>query len=143
MNSTREEIRAAILRGQGAGAAKSSCWGRAVDLSHAGADPLHASNGLVVRMFTNGSGRLGGFGRMLYAPNVRVVLKMNSFDEACKTGSRPSEAFASSTALSRLKAAGYRSEDHFLGGQLDHLPPEHAELPRLWQGCANNASSSF
>ena len=72
--------------------------------------------GLAVEMFTNGSGISVDFARMLAGQDVRVVLKMNSFDEATQdrlTGIHGRYRQIRRT-MSHLEQAGYPSDGPFL-----------------------------
>ena len=132
-----EEIRAAILQAKALGAGKIIVLGGEPSIYPHTPELIRfmRANGLVVEMFTNGSGVSDDLAEMLYAQNVRVVLKMNSFDEALQNRlSGHAEAFRIiHTALSRLKTAGYPSQDHFLAVSSIICRQNIAELPRLWQ----------
>ena len=103
------------------------------------------ANGLVVEMFTNGSGVSDDLAELLSAQKVRVVLKMNSLDKALQNRlSGHAQAFRIiHTALSRLKAAGYPSEDHFLAVSSIVCRQNSAELPRLWRWLREQSISPY
>lgn len=92
-------------------------------------------NGLVVEMFTNGSGVTADFARELYARDVRVVLKMNTFRADLQdllTGTTGAYDIIQ-TALRNLKAAGYPSATGFLAVSTIICRQNFDELPQLWQ----------
>lgn len=132
-----EEIQAVVLQAKALGAGKIIVLGGEPSIYPDTPELIRfmRANGLEVEMFTNGSGVSNDFAEMLYAQNVRVVLKMNSFDEALQNRlSGHTEAFRIiHTALSRLKAVGYPFEDHFLAVSSIICRQNIAELPRLWQ----------
>jgi radical SAM protein with 4Fe4S-binding SPASM domain len=132
-----EEIRAVILQAKALGAGKIIVLGGEPSIYPHTPELIRfmRSNELVVEMFTNGSGISDDMAEMLYAQKVRVVLKMNSFDEALQNQlSGHADAFRIiHTALSRLRAAGYPSEDHFLAVSSIICRQNIAELPHLWQ----------
>lgn len=91
--------------------------------------------GLEVEMFTNGSGVTAPFARQLYDMQVRVVMKMNSFDAALQDqlSGHPGAHRIIHNALDYLKAAGYPSKDHFLAVSSIICRQNIAELPQMWQ----------
>ncbi len=90
---------------------------------------------LQVEMFTNGSGVTEAFAQALAGMQVRVVLKMNSFDPALQNrlSGHPDAYEIIQTALLNLKKAGYPSTDHFLAVSSIICRQNIAELPRMWQ----------
>lgn len=90
---------------------------------------------LVVEMFTNGSGVTAAFADALADMQVRVVLKMNTFDPALQNqlSGHPDAYEIIQTALSNLKSAGYPSPDLFLAVSSIICRQNIAELPRMWQ----------
>lgn len=132
-----EEIRALILQAKALGAGKIIVLGGEPSIYPHTPELIRfmRENGLVVEMFTNGSGISNELAELLYAQNVRVVLKMNSLDEALQNRlSGHEQAFhIIHTALSRLKAAGYPCEDRFLAVSSIICRQNIAELPHLWQ----------
>lgn len=92
-------------------------------------------NDMTVEMFTNGSGITAEFARELFAQNVRVVLKMNTFQEELQdqlTGKKGAYHIIH-TALKHLKQAGYPSENGFLAVSTIICRQNIDELPALWQ----------
>ena len=92
-------------------------------------------HGLGVEMFTNGSGITSEFAKQLHRMNVRVVMKMNSFDEAVqdRLSGHPGAYRIIHNALAHLKQAGYPGRDHFLAVSSVICRQNIAELPRMWQ----------
>lgn len=91
--------------------------------------------GLEVEMFTNGSGIDGTFARNLHELQVRVVLKMNTFDRALQdrlAGKKGAYEIIHS-ALSNLQEAGYPSSNAFLGVSSIICRQNIDELPEMWQ----------
>ncbi|MGD9331034.1 MAG: radical SAM protein [Desulfobacterales bacterium] len=91
--------------------------------------------GLVVEMFTNGSGISASFARTLAAQSVRVVLKMNSFDETTQdrlTGVKGSYRQIHQ-ALRHLQQVGYPSEDLFLAVSTVISRDNHDEIVPMWR----------
>lgn len=91
--------------------------------------------GLDVEMFTNGSGINADFASFLNRHGVRVVLKMNSFDEALQdrlTGKKGSYRIIHQ-ALAHLQAAGYPSKDAFLAVSTVICRQNIHEIPDLWK----------
>jgi radical SAM protein with 4Fe4S-binding SPASM domain len=90
---------------------------------------------LEVEIFTNGTKITEDFAKQLYDNNVRVVLKMNSFDENHQdilTGKKGS--FNSiKQALQNLKKAGYPSEEKFLAVSTIICRYNINELETMWQ----------
>ncbi|MDA8140191.1 MAG: radical SAM protein [Desulfobacteraceae bacterium] len=134
---TLEEIRGAILQARDLGAGKIIILGGEPSIYPHTPELIRFMSdlGLVVEMFTNGTGVTDDFARMLAAHHVRVVLKMNSFDPALQNRlSGHSDAYTIiQTALTRLKAAGYPSEELFLAISSIICRQNIDELPRLWQ----------
>jgi len=91
--------------------------------------------GLDVEMFTNGSGITADFAQALAAHHVRVVLKMNSFDEATQdrlTGISGSYRQIR-RSMAHLKQAGYPSGDLFLAVSTVICRENHHEIMPMWQ----------
>ncbi len=132
-----EEIRDVILQARNLGAGKIIVLGGEPSIYPHLPDLIRfmRDNGLMVEMFTNGSGVSDDLVRILYEQQVRVVLKMNSLDEGLQnrlSGNR--QAFRIiHTALSRLRAVGYPSKDHFLAVSSIICRQNIAELPNLWR----------
>jgi radical SAM protein with 4Fe4S-binding SPASM domain len=86
-------------------------------------------------MFTNGSGVSVEFAEALAVQRVRVVLKMNSFDEATQdrlTGVSGSYRLIHQS-LARLQQAGYPSEDLFLAVSTVICQDNRHEILSMWQ----------
>lgn len=132
-----QEIQSVILQAKALGAARIIVLGGEPSIYPHTPELIRfmRSNELEVEMFTNGSGISDDMAEMLHTEQVRVVLKMNSFDEAVQNrlSGHPDAFRIIQTALSRLKAAGYPSEDHFLAASSIICRQNIAELPRLWQ----------
>jgi radical SAM protein with 4Fe4S-binding SPASM domain len=91
-------------------------------------------HGLDVEMFTNGSGISADMAGVLAAHAVRVVLKMNSFDEATQdrlTGVPGSYRQIRQT-LGHLKQAGYPSDDLFLAVSTVICRDNRNEILPMW-----------
>jgi radical SAM protein with 4Fe4S-binding SPASM domain len=132
-----EEIRSAILQAKALGAGKIIILGGEPTIYPHTPELIGfmRENGLMVEMFTNGSGITELFAAMLAEHRVRVVLKMNAFEADLQNRlSGHAEAYRIiHAALSRLKAAGYPSADRFLAISSVICRPNIADLPRLWQ----------
>ena len=92
-------------------------------------------NGLVIEMFTNGSGIDQQLAAALAGYKVRVALKMNSRDEDIQdTLAGKKGAFTIiNRALAALKEAGYPSEELFLAISTVICRQNIQELPAMWQ----------
>lgn len=90
---------------------------------------------LDIELFTNGTGITEAMARTLYDLKVRVVLKMNTFDEKLQdTMSGRKGAYVQiQDAFNSLKKAGYPSEDRFMGVSTIICQQNIAELPRMWE----------
>jgi radical SAM protein with 4Fe4S-binding SPASM domain len=93
------------------------------------------SLGMDVEMFTNGSGITPEFAQFLSDNKIRVVMKMNTFDEALqdKLAGRKGASEIIRSALANLKAAGYPSKDAFLAVSTVICRPNLRELPDFWR----------
>ena len=92
------------------------------------------NHGLAVEIFTNGSGISADMAGVLAAHAVRVVLKMNSFDEATQdrlTGVPGSYRQIQQT-LGHLQQAGYPSDDLFLAVSTVICRDNRNESLRMW-----------
>ena len=90
---------------------------------------------LAVEMFTNGSGISADFAKLLADQDVRVVLKMNSFDEATQdrlTGISGSYRQIRQT-LSYLQQVGYPSDRRFLAVSTIICRDNQHEILSMWQ----------
>lgn len=92
-------------------------------------------NGLVVEMFTNGSGVDHELAAVLAEYRVRIALKMNSRDEQIqdKLAGKKGAFTAITQALAALKEAGYPSEELFLAISTVICRQNIKELPAMWQ----------
>jgi radical SAM protein with 4Fe4S-binding SPASM domain len=88
-----------------------------------------------IELFTNGTGITPEMAHTLYDHKVRVVLKMNSFDEKLQdTLSGRKGAYAQiHEAFTNLKQAGYPSDDRFMGVSTIICKQNIEELPRMWE----------
>ncbi len=92
-------------------------------------------SGMEIELFTNGTNITRALAKTLYDNDVRVVLKMNTFDESLQdTLSGRKGAYGQiKKALTNLKLAGYPSADHPLGVSSIICQQNIDELPRLWE----------
>jgi radical SAM protein with 4Fe4S-binding SPASM domain len=93
------------------------------------------SHGLEVEMFTNGSRITAELARQLFDERVRVVLKMNTFDEDVQdvlTGKKGSFKLIQQ-AFQNLKEAGYPSEEAFLAVDTIICRQNADEIVPMWQ----------
>ncbi len=91
--------------------------------------------GMAVEMFTNGSGITPVLAADLAGRSVRVVLKMNSFDETTQdrlTGVKGSYRQIRES-LDRLRQAGYPAEDRFLAVSTVICRDNRHEIVAMWQ----------
>ncbi len=91
--------------------------------------------GMEIELFTNGTRVTPEMAKILYDHDVRVVLKMNTFDEALQdtlSGSQGSYKLIQQ-ALKNLKKAGYPSETHPLGVSSIICQQNIDELPTMWE----------
>jgi radical SAM protein with 4Fe4S-binding SPASM domain len=89
---------------------------------------------LVVELFTNGSGITPEFAKVLFDEKVRVILKLNTFDEELQdrlAGVKGASKIIN-TAFSNLKQAGYPAEEAFFAVSTIICSHNLNELPRLW-----------
>jgi radical SAM protein with 4Fe4S-binding SPASM domain len=132
-----EEIRSVILQAKALGAGKIIILGGEPSIYPHTPELIRfmRSHDLVVEMFTNGSGISDDLASLLYEHKVRVVLKMNSLDESLQNrlSGHPQAFRVINTALSRLRAAGYPSNDHFLAVSSIICRQNITELASLWQ----------
>lgn len=93
------------------------------------------SHGLEVEMFTNGSRITAELARELFEERVRVVLKMNTFDEDVQdmlTGKKGSFKLIHQ-AFQNLKEAGYPSEEAFLAVDTIICRQNADEIVSMWK----------
>jgi radical SAM protein with 4Fe4S-binding SPASM domain len=88
-----------------------------------------------IELFTNGTNVTQTMAQGLYDNGVRVVLKMNTFEESLQdTLSGRKGAYTQiQEALANLKLAGYPSADHPLGVSSIICQQNIDELPALWE----------
>jgi radical SAM protein with 4Fe4S-binding SPASM domain len=93
------------------------------------------SLGMDVEMFTNGSGITPEAAQFLADNKVRVVMKLNTFDEALqdKLAGRKGAFEIMRSALTNLKRVGYPSKDLFLAVSTVICRPNLHELPDFWR----------
>jgi radical SAM protein with 4Fe4S-binding SPASM domain len=134
---TRHEIRDVILQAKDLGARRIIILG--------GEPTIHPhilemirfirSEDLEVEMFTNGSRVTADFARQLFEERVRVVLKMNTFDENIQdmlTG-RTGSFKMIQQAFENLKEAGYPSEEAFLAVDTIICRQNIDEIVPMWK----------
>ena len=126
---SRDEIRDVILQAKDMGARRIIILGGEPTIYPHILEMIRfiRSEDLEVEMFTNGSRVTAEFARRLFEERVRVVLKMNTFDENVQdmlTGRKGSFKSIQRT-FENLKAAGYPSEGGIPRGGYHHLPAEH------------------
>lgn len=90
--------------------------------------------GMEIEMFTNGTNLTLATAQALYDNNVRVILKMNTFDESLQdTLSGRKGAYAQiQEAFKNLKCVGYPSKDRPMGVSTIICQQNIEELPSLW-----------
>jgi len=101
--------------------------------------------GMAVEMFTNGSGITPAMAAALAERSVRVVLKMNSFDEAVQdrlTGVKGSYRQIRDT-LTLLRQAGYPSEERFLAVSTVICRDNQHEILTMWQWLRNRGIAPY
>lgn len=134
---TTAEIQSAVLQAKALGAQKIIVLGGEPTIYPHTLELIRfmREHDLVVEMFTNGSGVTEAFAEALFAMQVRVVLKMNSFDPALQNqlSGYPDAYGIIHDALSNLKKVGYPSREHFLAVSSIICRQNIAELPRMWQ----------
>jgi radical SAM protein with 4Fe4S-binding SPASM domain len=133
---SREEIRDVIGQARNLGARKIIVLGGEPSIYPHLMEMLGfiTDQGLSAEMFTNGSGIDAAAARELAARQVRVVLKLNSFDPGVQdrlTGVPGSHKIIRA-ALEHLQEAGYPSGDHFLAVSTVICGDNLEEIPALW-----------
>ena len=94
-----------------------------------------SSRGLQVELFTNGTGIDDELASFLFSNQVRVVLKMNTFDPELQdrlSGKKGASAIIHS-ALGALRKAGYPADEAFLAVSTVICAPNIEELPSIWR----------
>ena len=134
---SREEICNVILQAKDLGARKIIILGGEPTLYPDFLDIIQfiRKQNLEVEIFTNGTMINEEFAKQLYDNNVRVVLKMNSFNENIQdTLAGKKGAFTLiQQALHNLKKVGYPSEEKFLAVSTIICRHNINELETMWQ----------
>ncbi len=88
-----------------------------------------------VELFTNGTNITREMARTLYDLGVRVVLKMNTFEEKIQDmlSGRKGAYAQIHEAFNNLKQAGYPSADRFMGISTVVCQQNIDELPKMWE----------
>ena len=88
-----------------------------------------------IELFTNGTNVTPEMARTLYEQRVRIVLKMNSFDESLQDtlAGRKGAYTQIQEAFNNLKLAGYPSPDCPMGVSSIICQQNVEELPRMWE----------
>lgn len=134
---SREEIRDVISQARDLGARKIIILGGEPTIYPHLIEMLRfiGSLGLVIEIFTNGSGIDAELAAVLAEQRARVVVKMNSRDAAIQdhlAGKRGAFAIIGQ-ALEHLRRVGYPAKDRFLAASTVICRQNLAELPALWQ----------
>lgn len=134
---SREEICDVILQAKDLGARKIIILGGEPTLYPDILDMIRfiRKQDLEVEMFTNGTRITEDFAKQLYDNDVRVALKMNSFDENHQdmlTGKKGSYN-SIKQALQNLKKVGYPSDEKFLAVSTVICRHNINELITMWQ----------
>ena len=100
---------------------------------------------LEIEMFTNGTGITPDFAQKLHAGGVRVVLKMNSFNQAKQDALAGKKGAFNiiHNALGNLKAAGYPAKDAFLALSTIICRQNRDELTGLWTWIRDNNMAPY
>jgi radical SAM protein with 4Fe4S-binding SPASM domain len=91
--------------------------------------------GMDVELFTNGTNMTREMARTMYDLGVRVVLKMNTFEEKIQDmlSGRKGAHVQIHEAFNNLKLAGYPSADRFMGISTVICQQNIDELPKMWE----------
>jgi radical SAM protein with 4Fe4S-binding SPASM domain len=102
-------------------------------------------HGLEIEMFTNGTGITPAFAGELHDAGVRVVLKMNSFDEGRQDilAGKKGAFKIIHNALDNLKGAGYPAKDAFLALSTIICRQNRDELTRMWAWIRDNNMAPY
>ncbi len=134
---SREEIKDVILQAKGLGARKIIILGGEPSIYPHLVEMLRfiGREGLEIEMFTNGSGIDRELAAVLAEEKVRVILKLNSRDEAIqdKLAGKKGAFEIINRALATLQEAGYPSAEQFLAISTVICRQNIKELPALWQ----------
>ncbi len=134
---SREEIRDVILQVKNLGAKKIIILGGEPTIYPHILEMITFIRGqdLEVEMFTNGSHVTSDLAKQLFDHNVRVVLKMNTFDEKLQdtlSGTKGAHKLIRG-ALHNLKQAGYPSEEALLAVSTVICQQNIHEIVGMWQ----------
>jgi radical SAM protein with 4Fe4S-binding SPASM domain len=134
---TRSEIEDVILQGKALGARKIIILGGEPSIYPHLVEMLRflGRHGLVIEMFTNGSGITDELAAVLAREKARVVLKMNSRLADVQNrlaGTRDAYAIIG-RALDCLRRAGYPGEGRFLAVSTVICRQNIDELPAMWE----------
>lgn len=133
---TTEEFRDVITQAKELGARKIIVLGGEPMLYPHILDMIRFIRGLDmdIELFTNGTGMSPEMAKIMYDLHVRVVLKMNTFDEKLQdTLSGRKGAYTQiHDAFKHLKEAGYPSADRFMGVSTIICQQNIDELPKMW-----------
>lgn len=134
---SRGEIRDVILQAKELGARKIIILGGEPSIYPHLVEMLRfiGQEGLEIEMFTNGTGIDPALASVLAEEKVRVVLKLNSRDEAIqdRLAGKKGAFQIINRALATLREAGYPSAELFLAISTVICQQNIKELPGLWQ----------
>lgn len=134
---SREELKDAIMQAKALGARKIIILGGEPSIYPHLVEMLHflGGQGLEIEMFSNGSGIDTALARVLAEERVRVVLKLNSRDEALqdRLAGKPGAFRIIQQAFANLQAVGYPAADKFLAMSTVICRQNIEELPAMWQ----------
>jgi radical SAM protein with 4Fe4S-binding SPASM domain len=134
---TRDEIKEVILQARDLGARKIIILGGEPSIYPHLVEMLRflGREGLKIEMFTNGSGIDRALAGVLAEEKARVVLKLNSRDEATQDllAGKKGAFRIINRALTTLREAGYPSADLFLAVSTVICRQNIDELPAMWQ----------
>lgn len=133
---SREEIKDVLVQAAALGARKIILLGGEPSIYPHLVEMLDflADQCLAVEMFTNGSGVTPELAEILAGHGVRVVVKLNSREEAVqdRLAGRKGAFRLIGQALDTLRRAGYPSKERFLAASTIICRQNIAELPALW-----------
>jgi radical SAM protein with 4Fe4S-binding SPASM domain len=134
---SRDEIKDVVLQAKELGARKIIILGGEPSIYPHLVEMLRflGREGLEIEMFTNGSGVTKELAAVLAEEKVRVVLKLNSRDEAVqdRLAGKKGAFRIIHNALAVLQEAGYPSADLFLALSTVICRQNIGELPAMWQ----------
>jgi radical SAM protein with 4Fe4S-binding SPASM domain len=144
---SREEIKDVLLQAKELGAKKIIILGGEPSIYPHLIEMLHFidGHGLEIEMFTNGSGITGQLAEILAAVKARVVVKMNSRNQAVQEMLADTRGALQiiTKALARLNRAGYPGKDRFLAVSTIICRQNIEELPALWQWLRHQGIEPF